>query len=495
MTGSSPPQPEPARAPLAARLKNLLPRGGFARAVAIVSGGTAIGQILTIVASPLLSRLYVPADFGTLALYAAPAGIIAMVGGLAYQLAVPVPEDDEGAVNVLALSLAAFIATAGLGALALLVFYDRLVAWHRLAPLSWLLWLIPLGGLGIGSFEALSQWAVRRRSFGTLAKTSVARASGQLVIQSGWGLWAPSATGLVVGQLAGQWLGTITLLRLAWRHFKHVSLRRVVAVAKRYRRFPLLTLPEVTINAVSYFAPPLLLAFFFGSSVLGFYALQDRVTQVPIRLVGSSAQRVFFSSAAEASRENRLAELTRTVFGQMLDLGVPFVALLAAAAPSAFSIIFGDPWREAGVYAQWLCIRTALTMVVFPLTPLVYVLEKQWAGTAFQGVLLVCRVGPIIAGGLMGSPRTAIALSGVCIGVAWVLYLVFLTRLSGNRVLTMLAPAARSLLYAAALTSPLLVVRLFAWGDLAITATAALLGTVALIVLVRKRKRPQPNPA
>ena len=478
------------RTPLANRLKQLLPSGAFGRAVAVVSGGTALGQLLTIGASPLLSRLYVPADFGTLAIYASLTGIIAMVGGLAYQLAVPVPESDVDAVNVLALSLLAFLVSSGLGAGLLLLFHARFMAWHRTAPLSWMLWLVPVGGFGLGAFEALSQWAVRTKSFGALAKTSVTRAAGLVGIQGGWGLTSPSATGLVVGQLVGQWMGTATLLRPALKWLPKLSPSRIWSAASRYRRFPLLTLPEVTVNAVSYFAPPLLLAYFFGSSVLGFYALQDRVTLVPIRLVGSSAQRVFFASAADARRDGTLAELTSRVFRQMVELGIPFIALLAAGAPSAFAVFFGSGWREAGVYAQWLCLRTALTMVVFPLTPLVYVLEKQGAGTAFQVLLLVCRVGPIVAGGLLASPRLAIALSGMCIAAAWALYLLYLTALSNNRPARMLRPIAPALGASVAFASPVIVARILGLSDILVTALAAASGLLAAILMLRRRNRP-----
>ena len=50
-------------------LDRWLPRGGFARSVSILAGGTAMAQALAIAASPILTRLYKPSDFGALQVF------------------------------------------------------------------------------------------------------------------------------------------------------------------------------------------------------------------------------------------------------------------------------------------------------------------------------------------------------------------------------------------------------------------------------------------
>lgn len=52
-------------------VKWFLPKNRFARSVSILAGGTAAGQAIVVLASPLLTRLYSPEDFGLLAVYAA----------------------------------------------------------------------------------------------------------------------------------------------------------------------------------------------------------------------------------------------------------------------------------------------------------------------------------------------------------------------------------------------------------------------------------------
>ena len=54
-----------------AKLKARLGRGGFARNVATLAGGAAVAQFLPVLFTPLLTRLYSPADFGVLTQFVA----------------------------------------------------------------------------------------------------------------------------------------------------------------------------------------------------------------------------------------------------------------------------------------------------------------------------------------------------------------------------------------------------------------------------------------
>ena len=44
-------------------------QGGFLKAVSVLMGGTAFAQLLSVLITPLLTRLYSPNDFALLAIY------------------------------------------------------------------------------------------------------------------------------------------------------------------------------------------------------------------------------------------------------------------------------------------------------------------------------------------------------------------------------------------------------------------------------------------
>src|SRR5215210_2142529 len=80
--------------------------GAFARHVVTLASGTALGQLLLVLALPVLTRLYTPADYGALAVYSSTLTVLVVLASLRYEAAIPLPEDDALAGSLLALTLA-----------------------------------------------------------------------------------------------------------------------------------------------------------------------------------------------------------------------------------------------------------------------------------------------------------------------------------------------------------------------------------------------------
>src|SRR3990172_2772668 len=77
------------------RIRLVLPRGGFARSVAVLAGGTTLAQVISILVSPALTRLYTPEDFGALAVYISILSMLLVVASWSYELAIALPEETE----------------------------------------------------------------------------------------------------------------------------------------------------------------------------------------------------------------------------------------------------------------------------------------------------------------------------------------------------------------------------------------------------------------
>lgn len=470
-----------------ARLLSKIPIGSFGKRLLLVSGSAAAGQAITILVAPILTRLYGPTDLGVLAVFTSITSIVGAVCSFSYQVAIPVPDDDGEAANLLAVSVASAIGISILSGALSLILGARIAVWTSSPSLEHYIWLVPLGILGMGLYEALTQWAVRTCRFDSIATTSIARSAAQAGIQVGSGLGGGGTPGLLFAQIAGQWTGIVSLLRGAWRTsapaLRSITIHGAVSSASKQRRFPLFTFPAAVINAVDTNAAPLLISYFLGSAVTGLFALGHRLLAVPFWLIGSSAQKVFYAQAIEANREGRLAEETLSVFGRLLALVLPLMAILMIAAPGLFALIFGQEWREAGVYVQWLSFRTTFTVVVFPLTPLLYILERQGAGTVFSAVQLVVRIGAIFAGGLLGNARLAMALLGVGTGSVWFFYLFFLMKISGCSLRGIVYTFGREVVMMLPSVVPVAILWIVGASDIFIVCGAVLSGLVAIGML------------
>lgn len=472
------------------RLKRLLPKTGFARALTLVAGGTAVGQAVGVVVVPALSRLCSPAEFGVLAIYTSLTTLCAVVGSFGYHQAIPIPEDDDTAANVLAVALVAVVSTGIVCALAAFCLRNHVDAWTQTSGFSNYLWLVPLGLIGQAGYDTLMQWAIRKKAFAAIARTSVTRSLSQSLVQLLGGFVGMGATGLVCGQLVGQWAGSLRVLKAGdgVAALQRASIVGARAAASRFRRYPLLTLPNQVVNAIDRAAPALLLTHYFGGAVTGHLALGDRALSIPFMLIGTSAQKVFFASGAKAKQEGRLHEETESTLRLLLRVAVPPVVVIAAAAPELFAVAFGPRWREAGIYAQWLSARAGLSVVAFPLTPLLYVTERQGAALLFTSVQLGLRLGAVLVGAWYADARLAIMLLGLCSGVLWLSYLGYLWKVSGNPLRHGAALLGKELAMALPLALPILIARRISHSDIAVTVVAVFAGLAALSILfVRSR--------
>ena len=93
-----------------------------------LASGTAIAQLLLALAMPALTRLYTPADYGTLAVYSSTLTVLLVLASLRYEAAIPLPEDEEVAGSLLALTLIVLAAMAVLVALLVWLAGDAFVA-------------------------------------------------------------------------------------------------------------------------------------------------------------------------------------------------------------------------------------------------------------------------------------------------------------------------------------------------------------------------------
>ncbi len=176
-----------------------LPGGAFARSVLTLASGTAIAQLLLALAMPVLARLYTPADYGALAVYASTLTVLLVVASLRYEVAIPLPEDEAVAGSLLVLALILVGAMTAVVSLVVWLGGDAFVAAVKVPVLRPYRWLIPVGFLGAGTYQALSYWAIRRGAFSRVARTKLSQGIGQVVTQIALGLARAGAPGLLIG--------------------------------------------------------------------------------------------------------------------------------------------------------------------------------------------------------------------------------------------------------------------------------------------------------
>ncbi|WP_166726962.1 lipopolysaccharide biosynthesis protein [Crenobacter cavernae] len=372
------------------RLKRLAD-GGFARNVATLAGGAALAQFLPLIAAPLLTRLYTPADFGLLSVYVAWLSALAVIATGRYELAIVLPSCDKRSANLFGLSLAIAASLAVLLGVVLWPasgFWADLMREPALAP--WL-WLLPLTVGLAGLAQAYTQWNNRRQRYRANAAGRLAQAVAMTALQLGLGFAGLGAGGLLIGQTAGVAASLIAqalpdwLAGAAWR--RDVDLEGMKAVAREYSEFPRVNAANALVGAAQDTLTVTLLLTMSGSATVGFYGLMMRMLKLPAALVGQAVAQVAYRDLAAAHAAGEpLAPQIRKLFVLLTLLALPGAIVMAAFGPALFALVFGEGWREAGEYARALSPYMLCHFVASPLGMVPLVIRRQKAALAFTVV-------------------------------------------------------------------------------------------------------------
>lgn len=428
----------------------------FAGNVLALSGGAVAAQAMLIAAAPVISRLFAPEAFGVAAVFTAVLALLLSVGCLRYEQAIPLPKSDAAAANLLGLCAVMIAGLTALVALAVALGGRRLLCALGGPELASCRWFFPAGVLLLGMVIPLRYWNTRQRQFKRLAWS---RALGALM-----GLSAAMALGLAgsVGArdlvLAKGVALCTTLGLLAWHCarsdlgfvVRHCSLGGMRRVARRYVKFPLVSSWSSLLHVGANHCPTILLLVFFGSAAAGLYGRAYTLVMLPMALVGTCVQHVFFQrAAAHHGSGGDLSRLVEGVSRRLICVSMLPALVLALIGPDLFATVCGARWAEAGVYARILSPLLFAVGVCAPLSSLVYVLERQEVGLAVMAWLFVSRLAALAIGGaLIGNARWTLALVTVTGVAGYGAFFLFLLSATGAARGRLARRAARHVAYA-----------------------------------------------
>jgi len=384
-------------------VKSFLSKNSFSHNVILLSGGTIIGQAVVFISTPLLTRLYAPEDFGLLAIFSALLFIITAISSLRYELAIPLSETEEGAVNILLLCTGLVVLISVLTGIGVLFLADSIGVWVNNQKISSYLWLLPIGVLLSGLYKVANFWAIRIKALKSVAKTKITQSIAMILIQLS--AFKLGGSALIYGQIMGHSIGAGKLGALAtrsnWDLIKQTKLHKVIKEAKLNYRFPLFLTWSTFFNTAGTQAPNLLFAALYSPSVAGLFFLANKIMATPMSLVGQAVSQSFLAEASEANRNNQLFTLAIGVSKKLVLLILVPSFLLLMFGEKFFSLLLGDEWAEVGVFAKILIPAVVAQFAISPISQLLAVKNKQHITLMINIMLFILKVVPLLVSTLI----------------------------------------------------------------------------------------------
>lgn len=418
-------------------IKRLIKKGSFITNVLTLMTGTTLALGLTIAAAPILTRLYMPKDFGIFALFISVSSVFSVVACWNYELAIILPKEEDDAVNLLSLAMLIALGMSGFVLLLVAVWGKPIARLLGTSEHEWWLWWVPVSVLIYGLNQAFRYWTVRKKYFKTLAISEVSNSSTSVGTKIGVGVTTSvGATGLVSGQIVGQVVATTVLGRQIWREERGalkggVSNKKMIKLASKYRKFPLFTSWPAFLDTLTKSLPVIFLSHFFSTIIAGYFALGNRVISLSSRLVGNSIKQVLYQRLSQ-NRNNQqvIARTIEIAFIYLVRVVIlPFVILLFFS-PVIFAFVFGAEWKESGIFVQILSTAFAIQFVAAPLSMVFLSAEKQELLAKWKILSFIVTAIALSIGGVMLDYRMCMVLLCISNTFLYTLYIYLIFKVS-----------------------------------------------------------------
>jgi O-antigen/teichoic acid export membrane protein len=341
------------------RIFNLLPKEQLGQNITVLAGSTIFSQGVFVLITPILTRLYNPADFGVLAIFTFVSSFFLIFATLRYEWAIPNLEKDSDVIYLLIICLIISIFASAISIPVLILIWKsfNISAVQTISPYFW---IVPFYIFFWGVYQSLYLWAIREKSFIHIAKTRIIQGILGALTNIFLGLISLGPLGLIVGNVVFQTSGFNTLAKLLWSNKKNIfegfEMRKVKYWFRYYFKFAISSTLSGVVNTISLQIVVFLLAFYFDQKVVGYYYLAQRIIGLPTMLIGQSVSQVFWAEAAQLAKENPI-ELKRLFFRFSKKLALYSTAILFLGIISPFvlvSFLGSKEWEKVGNYVLYL---------------------------------------------------------------------------------------------------------------------------------------------
>lgn len=381
-----------------------------------------VAQAIGLVVYPILTRMYAPEDFGLLNLFLSIGGVLIILSTSEYYYAIVLPKEEKNAVALTHLSLLLLMLTTLLVLLSVL-FSRPISLLFKTPALAEYYWLMPIYVFGIGLWNVLCYWYIRKKLFGRISgyqmSQSLLSAGGKI----GLGYAGALHGGMIYSSVLAPIVSLLTSIALCFRKaicpLLNVSWANVWMQAKEYRNFPFFVLPRSFINVLATQLPILLLTPFFGSKLVGLLSMALLLGYTPIGTITRALYQVLYQHTTERVHASKnIGNLFWKFVGYGSAVIIPLFGGVALVLPTLSAWLLGEEWRVVGEYIRWMLPWLYFSLLVGSTCYLSDVFMQQKKGLLFEILLAVCRVVGLCVGIVTKDFMVAIAAYSIGTAIA-----------------------------------------------------------------------------
>jgi O-antigen/teichoic acid export membrane protein len=364
----------------------------FGKSTIILTIGSFIAQIIGILTTPILSRIYKPEDYGIVALFAAFVAICSTVITLRYETRILLPKTDVEAKKlitlVIGISIILGLLLTGLFAILPISIIENI----GLKGIS--SWLNAAIGASVATalITVITNWFNRKAQYKHISILRIVQA----ILVSSLGIIAGLLylkNGLLYSQLIALSFTLFIFIYFGYKSLdQNASLIDLFEVAKIHKRGPIYLLPIAILDVVTLQIPFFLISLWYSNTMTGNYRMAYSMLLLPSSMIGSSVSQVFSQKFSEIW-PNAIAgkKLLIKTWKILFFIGLVPMLIIILFGKSIFTIALGESWSDAGKIASILAPMVFGSLIHSPTSSTLTIMGYEKLGFYIALTIIIYR--------------------------------------------------------------------------------------------------------
>ena len=361
--------------------------------------------LLPLVVTPILSRLYLPEDFGNWGVFSSTYTILNFVLFLCFEHTI-IKVQHEDFTNAVALCGLTSLLITTVSFFVYILGYSLGIQFFTKFPCTSFFF----GYLVVTIFSTIFlNISNRLKMYWVISISYFITGIGQALFRIIFGANQLFDNGLIAGTVLSHALSCLFIVIFVLRYFRtsslgpQPSLTGIRNVAYNNRKFPLYDAPATLLAFSAFNLPLIILSYFFDKAEIGCYSMVIHLLLLPISLIGSAIGKVYFQRlTAKDAPANNTAKISLQILRLTTILAIIPALFLLLGGEKLVIMFLGNRWTTVGGVAISLSIWSIPTVLTQPMIPIFRAFNHQNELLKYNGLYFLFGVGIVFIGSIAG---------------------------------------------------------------------------------------------
>ncbi len=369
----------------------------FFKSVLLLSSGTVLAQLVSLIAIPIVSRYYGPEENAYLGLFLRISTLVATIATARLEFALPMQKNKDYAFGIYQFSFYVSILVALLCILS--VFLYQLFTFQSIEDFLFMI-SIPVGIALISFYNLGNNWALRNENYRMISFASLKLSLSANILKIGIGILNSHYLTLIGATLISYFFASSGFIKnfISENRVKILNYKskRTKVLIQQNKDFYTYNLFHVLIDLSRDMLIASMIWLHYSKIDFGSFEFAFRMLKLPVLFLGTALSQVFFRKANELIADKKLLmNMSLKMLIVSFSLGLLPFSLMYFYGKEIFSFFFGNNWENAGEISQLLCFWLFVSFIFTPISYIPIILKKQkayfWINLfAFLVLLVFC---------------------------------------------------------------------------------------------------------